>query len=110
MAIRFVDFTVLEGHRNKEKQNKAYAEGKSKLQWPNGNHNKIPSEAFDFAPYPIDWSNKPAAVARFVFVSGVLLVCARILGIKIRFGWDWNQNFDPRDETFFDWGHVELVK
>ena len=39
------------GHRNKEDQNKAFAEGKSKLKWPKGKHNKLPSQAVDAAPY-----------------------------------------------------------
>lgn len=107
-AIKYVDFSVLEGHRNRERQNAAYARGVSKVRWPNGNHNSLPSKAFDFAPYPVDWSDKVAALARFLFVAGVLHTCAKQLGIKVRFGWDWNRNLDPRDESFLDWGHVEL--
>lgn len=108
-AITYVDFTVLEGFRDEEHQNADYAKGVSKLKWPNGRHNKNPSDAFDFAPFPIDWSNKAVALGRFMLVSGVMLVCAKELAIEIRFGWDWNRNLDPRDESFLDWGHVERV-
>lgn len=108
MAITIVDFTILEGHRNKEKQDAYYATGASKVKYPYGEHNSIPSRAFDFTPYPQDWRDKPAAISRFMLIAGVLLVCSRIIGIKIRFGWDWNRNVDPRDEKFLDWGHVEL--
>lgn len=107
-AIKYIDFSVLEGFRNKQQQDADYAKGVSKLKWPNGRHNSSPSRAFDFAPYPIDWSNKATALGRFMLVGGVILVCAHQLGIKIRFGWDWNRNLDPRDESFLDWGHVEL--
>ena len=107
-AIEMVDFTVLEGHRGQEAQDAAYAKGLSKVRWPRGNHNKLPSRAFDFAPFPIDWSNKATALARFAFVAGVMHRIAHELGIRIRFGWDWNRNLDPRDETFLDWPHVEL--
>ena len=107
-AIAFIDFSILEGHRNQQQQDADYAKGVSKLKWPNGNHNKLPSRAFDFAPFPIDWSNKATALGRFMLVAGVFWVGAKILGIKIRFGWDWNRNLDPRDESFLDWGHVEL--
>lgn len=107
-AIQWVDFMVLEGHRGKERQNHAYATGASKVQWPKGNHNKTPSRAFDFAPFPLDWSDKVRALVRFTFVAGALWAAAKELGIKIRFGWDWNRNLDPRDESFMDWGHVEL--
>jgi len=107
-AIQYIDFSILEGHRNKEQQNADYAKGVSKLKWPNGRHNSLPSKAFDFAPFPIDWSSKATALGRFMLVAGVLLVGAKVLGIKIRFGWDWNRNLDPRDESFLDWGHVEI--
>lgn len=107
-AIKYVDFSVVEGHRGKDAQNAAYAKGLSKLKWPNGNHNATPSRAADVAPFPIDWSEKATALARFAFVSGVIHACAKQLGIKIRFGWDWNRNLDPRDESFLDWPHVEL--
>lgn len=107
-AIKYVDFSVLEGHRGEAAQNADYAKGVSKLRWPNGRHNATPSKAADIAPFPIDWSNKTTALARFLFVSGVIHVSAQRLGVKIRFGWDWNRNLDPRDESFLDWGHVEL--
>jgi peptidoglycan LD-endopeptidase CwlK len=107
-AIKIVDFVITEGHRNEEKQNVAYAKGLSKVKWPDGNHNQSPSKAFDFAPYPIDWSEKAVALARFTFVCGVMWKIANDLGIKLRFGWDWNRNLDSRDEKFLDWPHVEL--
>ena len=107
-AIKLANFTILEGHRGEAAQNAAYEKGLSKTRWPNGKHNATPALAFDFAPYPIDWTNRPVAIARFAFVAGVLWKCAADLGIRIRFGWDWNRNLDPRDEVFLDWPHVEL--
>lgn len=108
-SIKIVDFSVLEGHRGEAAQNADYAKGVSKLRWPKGRHNRKPSDAFDFAPFPIDWSNKATALGRFMLVGGVMLAGAKELGIQIRFGWDWNGNLDPRDETFLDWGHVERL-
>lgn len=107
-AVQYVDFSVLEGHRGEAAQNADYAKGVSKLRWPNGRHNSKPSKAADIAPYPIDWSDKVTALARFLFVCGVIWASAKRLDVKIRFGWDWNRNLDPRDESFLDWGHVEL--
>lgn len=107
-AIVDADFAILEGHRGEEAQNRAFAKGASKLPWPKGNHNAKPSRAFDFSPWPIDWDSSAKATGRFMFIAGVLHAHARAHGIKIRFGWDWNRNLDPRDETFMDWGHVEL--
>ena len=106
--IRYFDFSVIEGHRPKAEQDAAYARGASQVKWPKSQHNKTPARAFDAAPFPIDWNSKATAIARFGLMGGVALVCARQLGIKIRFGWDWNRNADPRDESFLDWPHIEL--
>lgn len=107
-AIEYFDFQIVEGHRGKAAQDKAFATGASKLRWPYGNHNKMPSLAADLAPWPIDWSNKATALARFAFLMGVIHKVAKDQGTKVRFGLDWNRNLDPRDESFVDWGHVEL--
>jgi hypothetical protein len=107
-AIALVDFSVIEGFRNQQQQHADYLKHVSKLDWPKSRHNSMPSRAFDFAPYPVDWSNKTTALARFLFVAGVFHAIAKQQGVKIRFGWDWNRNLDPRDESFLDWGHIEL--
>lgn len=109
-AIKYVDFTVVEGHRGKEAQNQAYAKGYSKLPWPLGNHNKSPSTAVDIAPFPVDWSDRQANLERFVYLAGVVLVVSTQLGIRIRWGGDWDQNRDMRDENFRDRPHFELAK
>lgn len=107
-AINDFDFVVVEGFRGKDAQNAAYAKGLSKLPWPLGNHNKNPSTAADCAPYPVDWSEREKAHLRFAFMQGVIYAHARRLGVKVRFGMDWNRNLDPRDESFIDLPHVEL--
>lgn len=107
-AILDFDFVVVEGHRGKEAQNRAFAKGNSKLPWPKGNHNKLPSFAADLAPYPIDWSEGEKPHLRFAFMMGVVLAAAHAEDVKVRFGMDWNRNLDMRDETFLDYGHVEL--
>lgn len=107
-AIKYFDFAVIEGHRGKAAQNAAFAKGASKLRWPNGNHNSLPSKAVDLAPYPIDWKDGELPHARFAVLAGVMKVCAQQLGVRIRWGADWNRNWDPRDESFLDWGHFEI--
>lgn len=96
-VIKVADCTIIEGHRGKEAQNKAYAEGKSQLKWPQGRHNKIPSEAVDVVPYPIDWND----IERFKKFALVVKSIAKTLGIKVTHGGDW-----PR---FKDWPHWELA-
>lgn len=56
-VIKYEDFVVIEGHRGQEAQDKAFREGKSKLKWPQGKHNTLPSNAIDIAPYPLDWND-----------------------------------------------------
>jgi len=102
------DFSIVEGFRNQEMQHRDFLQGKSKLDWPHGRHNSQPSRAFDFSPFPEDWREGELPHARFAFIAGVIFACAKELGTKIRWGADWNRNLDPRDETFLDWGHIEL--
>lgn len=110
LAIQHFDFAVVEGHRGKQAQDRAYAKGLSKVRWPHGNHNRTPSTAVDLAPYPIDWSNESKAIERFVFLAGVVTTCAEQLGIPLRWGGDWNDNEDMRDEgRFRDYPHFELT-
>lgn len=109
-AIQWFDFTVLEGHRDQAAQDQAVAKGLSKVAWPHGKHNQRPSLAMDCAPYPIDWSDKPKALERFVFMQGIFYAIARRFGIPVRLGIDWNGNEDMRDEgSFRDYPHIELV-
>jgi hypothetical protein len=107
-AIKTYDFSILEGFRNKQAQDKAYAEGKSKEQWPNGKHNKYPSKATDLAPADKDgipWKDS----VRFGVMIGHIQSAALRLGIKIRCGLDWDMDGKSEDETFKDLGHIELV-
>ena len=41
-VVREFDCTILEGHRDKDRQNQMVAEGKSQVQWPDGKHNTVP--------------------------------------------------------------------
>ena len=104
-VIKYFDCTVIEGHRGEEAQNKAFAEGKSKLKYPQGKHNKTPSLAADVLPYPIDWND----TNRMRYFAGFVVGIAATMGIKIRWGGDWNQNTELKDNSFNDLPHFELV-
>lgn len=108
-AIKVYDFAVIEGHRGEAKQNAAFARGDSQVTYPHGKHNATPSNAFDIMPYPVDWSGSSANHERSVFLAGIIMATAFHLGIKLRYGGDWNSNGDMRDEKFRDYGHFELV-
>lgn len=99
------DCTILCGHREEEAQAKAYLEGKTKLQWPQGKHNRLPSLALDAAPYPIDWKD----LKRFYHFAGYVLGTADKLSVKLRWGGDWDGDRDLGDQEFNDLVHFELI-
>jgi peptidoglycan LD-endopeptidase CwlK len=105
-AIKYRDFSVLCGHRNKEDQEEAYRTGNSTQRWPNSKHNSLPSKAVDIAPYPIDWSDS----ARFARLVGFIEYIAMSMSIRIRWGGDWNGNMRTKDEKLVDMPHIELVE
>ena len=99
-VVKHFDCSIIEGHRGEERQNKAYADGKSKVKYPNGKHNQNPSIAVDVAPYPIDWSDRD----RFHYFGGFVLGVAKEMGMNIRWGGDWNQDTETKDNKFDDLG------
>jgi len=103
-VIKHVDCSVIEGHRSGERQNKLFNEGKTKVKYPNGRHNANPSRAVDVVPYPVDWNDRE----RFHLFAGFVLGIAQSMGIKLRWGGDWNMNFEVDDNKFDDFPHFEL--
>ena len=103
-VIKIIDCSVLEGHRGEERQNKLQEEGKSKVRYPKGRHNASPSNAVDVAPYPIDWNDRE----RFHLFAGFVLGVANRMGYTLRWGGDWNMNFQVKDNNFDDFPHFEI--
>lgn len=104
-VVETYDCTVVCGHRGKDEQDEAVRTGASKTPWPTSKHNASPSLAVDVVPYPIDWNDS----TRFYHFGGFVLATAQSLGIKIRWGGDWNGDLKFRDEKFKDLPHFELV-
>jgi|TARA_R110002096_G_scaffold118453_1_gene256488 peptidoglycan L-alanyl-D-glutamate endopeptidase CwlK len=103
-VIKHVDCSVLEGHRSKERQNKLYDEGRTKVKYPNGRHNTNPSKAADVTPYPVDWEDRERQTLFAGFVIGI----ARGMGYRIRWGGDWDMDFKVMDNRFDDFPHFEI--
>jgi hypothetical protein len=103
-AIKYIDFSVTCGFRNQADQDRAFAEGKSKVKWPNGEHNQSPSRAVDVAPYPLNWNDAEA----FTLLAGVIYGIACMMGIKLRIGADWDGDFNTLEHSFKDRPHIEL--
>ena len=96
----------METQSTQGKENALYKEGKTKLTFPKGRHNASPSLAVDVCPYPINWDDRE----RFHLFSGFVLGIAKSMGINLRWGGDWNQNWEVDDNKFDDFPHFELRK
>ena len=112
--VSVYDCSILEGHRQECDQNRLFDEGKSKVQWPKSKHNKMPSRAADVAPYPVIWPNRESKdyfknLARFYHFAGFVQAHAQLLGLRLRWGGDWDRDFDFKDQRFDDLTHFELM-
>lgn len=109
IVVGLYDCAILCGHRNKEEQDKAYQMGFSQVQWPNGKHNSLPSRAVDVAPC---LNGKPEMKDReqITHFAGVVLGIANMIGVKLRWGGDWDSDHDLADNKFDDLFHFELAE
>ena len=112
-TILVSDFAVICGARGKDAQEEAYRTGNSNARWPESKHNAIPpglSLAVDLAPWHkgkphIRWENE----REFVFLAGQMAQAAHELGVRIRWGGDWDRDNDLYDiNKPFDLGHYEI--
>ena len=103
-VLEHADCTILCGFRDKRVQEQAFLEGKSTVHFPYSMHNRYPSSAIDLAPYPIDWND----IRRFYYFGGFVVGLAKELGIGIRWGGDWDGDFQVKDQNFNDLVHFEL--
>jgi peptidoglycan LD-endopeptidase CwlK len=110
-VIKYYDCKVLEGYRNQADQEKAFNAGNSKLHYPNGKHNRLPSIAVDVSPFPVNWNDTKRFYwfAGFVLGMAVQLKAQGKMHYDVRYGGDWNMNKDINDQTFNDLVHFELV-
>ena len=127
-----LDFTVLEGVRSKEQMMVNYGKGRTaaqlakhgipasyarpkeaKVTWLNNpfasNHRVMPDgfgKAVDLAPWPIDWNDGK----RFQALAEHMLATAKRMGVRIRWGRDWDMDgrYEEKGET--DGPHFELVE
>ncbi|MEN2748172.1 M15 family metallopeptidase [Sphingomonas sp. T9W2] len=130
MADARDDFTVLEGVRTKEQCFINYGKGRTeaeckaakvpanyaaprvgKVTWLSNplasKHYPRPdgySHAVDLAPFPIDWND----LARFDRVAALMVEAAKVEGVPIRWGADWDRDGKPRERGETDSPHFEL--
>lgn len=125
-VVKRRDCTILCGVRSKTEQDLAVSSGRSKMTWPNSKHNVLNPDdlarAVDVAPYfanqnhSIVWPT--AAKTKIVYAkecglyynfAGYVQAVADRMGIRVRWGGDWNGNHRYTDQSFDDLIHWELV-
>jgi peptidoglycan L-alanyl-D-glutamate endopeptidase CwlK len=107
-VIKHFDCSVTCGHRGKEKQDELFmaTPQRTHVRWPNSKHNSVPSLAVDVTPYPVDYEDRE----RQTLFAGVVLGVASQMGIKIRWGGDWDSDTEVDDNRFDDLPHFELIQ
>lgn len=133
------DMSLIEGHRSVERQQKLHSQGLTTIDGITklGKHNYNPSKAVDVYPYDATYgvltghsSNvdyicklmKGNGVSspnerkiemyirhRFYIQAGILMTAASSIGVKLRWGGDWNSNGNLVDQSFNDLPHFELA-
>jgi len=108
--IKFVDFSVREGYRDAAAQQVAFDTGLSKARPGQSKHNSIPSRAVHLIPFPAPDPAK-ALTERFeyTYFAGAVKLMAKVIGIDICWGGDWNSDWRVGDNRFNDLAHYELV-
>ena len=98
--IKIMDVTIIEGLRSEERQKELLEKGATKVKYSR----HMEGKAVDLAPYPIDWENRDG----FHYMGGMIRGIAHQLGLKIRWGGDWNSDGDVKDNGFDDLVHIEI--
>ena len=109
ISLGLIDMTVIWGHRGEKEQEEMFRTGRSRVKWPHSKHNSMPSKAVDVAPYvngKPSWNDKHCS-----FLAGIVMTVADEMGIKVRWGGNWDMDGEPiTDQRFDDLIHYELVE
>lgn len=113
IEITTQDFYVDCGVRTKAEQAALYARGRTKpgpvVTWTmNSKH--LPAadglgRAVDLVPFPIDWND----IRKFNAIAESMFAAASELGVKVRWGADWDQDGNHREKGEYDSPHFELA-
>ena len=105
-AAKYRNISITCGYRSDEDQQIALDAGTTTKGPGESEHNEYPSRAVDAIPYPTtveDWENREYWVEWSSWIKGL----ATGMGINIRSGFDWDNDYDLDDQSFFDGPHFE---
>jgi peptidoglycan L-alanyl-D-glutamate endopeptidase CwlK len=112
LEIGLVDFTVICGVRTDAEQAALYAQGRTKpgpkVTWTlNSNHRVNPKTGFGHAVdlFPGTWSD----LSKYDLMNRAMMQAAKELGVKIRWGANWDGDKMIREKGETDNPHFELV-
>ena len=105
------DILVIEGVRTQARQDELYAQGRTKpgkvVTWTRSSKHII-GQAVDIAPQiagAIPWGD----AAKFDQIAQAMLQAAEDLKIKVRWGANWDQDGNPRENGEYDSPHWEVA-
>jgi peptidoglycan L-alanyl-D-glutamate endopeptidase CwlK len=98
--VKIMDVTIIEGLRTEARQKELVAQGKSKTKYSK----HLQGKAVDLAPYPINWKDRE----RFHYMGGMVRGIGKQMGVRIRWGGDWDSDGEIKDNSFDDLVHVEI--
>ena len=108
------DFIVIEGVRTQARQDELWAQGRTKpgpiVTWTkDASSHGIGKDGFghavDICPYPVDWSD----ISKFDAIYVAMMAAAQELGVRLRYGGDWDMDGILREKGESDSPHFELV-
>ena len=88
-VLKVINCSILDGHRDEERQNQYYEDKTSKYKWPDSKHNRYPSRAVDVIFYPFNqhsWDDRE----RFMFFRGIVYGIAAQMGITLNKTIQWD--------------------
>ncbi len=120
-----IDFSITSGMRSTKEQQALYAQGRTtkgsivtekdgvKRKSNHQAHADGFGHAFDFCPYingGLNWN----ATAAFIAIALHIKAKAKELGVRVRWGADWDMDGvtkaqGDKDENFVDLPHIELI-
>lgn len=111
IQLSTIDFLVSEGKRTLKRQQELYAQGRTspgKKVTRTMNSKHLTGDAVDLAPFvdgKADWDD----LKKFDEIYKAMMAAAEGLGVKLRYGGDWDRDGILREKGETDSPHFELA-
>lgn len=102
-----IDFMVLEGKRTLQRQQELFDQGRKtpgKIVTWTMKSKHLDGLAVDLVPFPVDWND----TRKFDQIAKAMFAAADELGVKVRWGADWDMDGNYREKGEYDSPHFEI--